>query len=346
MIDADRAELIADLRAAVRDVCADLGGTAVVRGLAPGVAWDAKAWSVLSEQVGIAALGLPEKAGGVGGVPEIAAVAEELGAHLLPVPFLTSTVMAGQVLAGCGAAAEPVLEVIATGRETAVFADAVFGEAAAGVAPAVPDGAGARWLVARTGATVALIDLRQDGVAIEPVESLDLSRPSARIRIGDVATTHLEPQPQEMSSAMVVVRVAVAAEQLGGAQACLDRTVAYVKERRQFGRAVGSFQAVKHALADMLVQVEMARSAVGRAVEAHANPDADPVVLAEAALVAQIWCSDAYRFVSAEAVQLHGGIGFTWEHDAHLYFRRARADAALLGAVAAAREELATLLAW
>ncbi|HEX3611984.1 MAG TPA: acyl-CoA dehydrogenase [Sporichthyaceae bacterium] len=339
-LDTERAGLIAELRAAVRDVCADLGGPTVVRTLGPGAAWDAKAWSVLSEQVGIAALGLPGSADGIGGVPEIAAVAEELGAALLPVPFLTSTVMAGQVLARCGPAAGPVLTEIAAGRQTAVTASLISRD---GTGPVVPDAAGARWLVAQFGEHLELIDLRQDGVVVEPAESLDLSRPAARVRVGDVMAIRLSDDGSAvMSAAMAVARVAVAAEQLGGAQECLDRTVAYVKERRQFGRAVGSFQAVKHTLADMLVQVEMARSAVGRAVEVHDDPDA----LAEAALVARIWCSDAYRFVSAEAVQLHGGIGFTWEHDAHLYFRRARADAALLGSGAVAREELADLLAW
>jgi alkylation response protein AidB-like acyl-CoA dehydrogenase len=183
--------------------------------------------------------------------------------------------------------------------------------------------------------TVGLVDLRR--TTPEPLESLDLSRPCARI-----STAAAIPLIGDLTRARSVIRVAVAAEQLGGAQACLDRTVVHVKERRQFGRAIGSFQAVKHTLADMLVQVEMARSAVGRAVAADRDRDA----FAEAALVAQIWCADAFRFVSAETVQLHGGIGFTWEHDAHLYFRRARADVALLGTTATAREELAALLAW
>jgi alkylation response protein AidB-like acyl-CoA dehydrogenase len=343
----------------VRDVCADLGGTEAVRALDPGagVCWDAKAWSALSEQVGIAALGLPESADGVGGVPEIVAVAEELGAHLMPVPFLTSTVMAGQILLRCAAPAA-VLAAVASGRETAALAAVsssgiwdpertpfVRGarDRISGVAQAVPDGAGATWLVAAAGETLALVDLRQPGVVIEPVESLDLSRPAARITLGEVAALLLtEGASEVLTSALAVIRLAVAAEQLGGSQTCLDLTVAYVKERRQFGRAVGSFQAVKHTLADVLVQLEMARSAVWRAVEVADDPGA----LAEAALVARIWCSDAYRFVSAEAVQLHGGIGFTWEHDVHLYFRRARADAAMLGTVAAVREELAALLAW
>ena len=322
------AELIADLRAAVRDVCADLGGPAVVRTLEGG--WDAKAWSLLSEQVGIAALGLPEGVGGVGGVPEIAAVTEELGYHLLPVPFLTSTVMAGQILSRFADTPAGVLAGIASGREVAAYAPR---------GAVVPGGLGATWLVEADGDSLALVDLRE--ASVEPVESLDLARPCARVT-HDAAAVQPLAQPSQMTAAMVVWRVALAAEQLGGAQACLDRTVAYVKERRQFGRPVGSFQAVKHTLADMLVSVEMARSAVDRAVAAAD----DLAALAEAALVAQVWCSDAFRFVSAEAVQLHGGIGFTWEHDAHLYFRRARADAVLLGTTAAAREELAALLAW
>ncbi|CAM5643497.1 Acyl-CoA dehydrogenase OS=Streptomyces alboniger OX=132473 GN=CP975_15135 PE=3 SV=1 [Streptomyces alboniger] len=136
--------------------------------------------------------------------------------------------------------------------------------------------------------------------------------------------------------------MALAAEQLGGAQAALDLTVAHVRERTQFGRAIGSFQAVKHTCADMLLQVESARSAVVRAVRAAGSPQA----LAEAAAVAQSWCGEAFTSVAAECVQLHGGMGFTWEHDAHLYFRRAQSDAVLLGGAAHHRERLAGLLGW
>jgi alkylation response protein AidB-like acyl-CoA dehydrogenase len=276
-------------------------------------------------------------------VPEIVAVAEELGAALTPVPFLSSTVMAGQVLARCGGTDE-VLNALATGRQTAAVG--VLSSAAGamtGVAPAVPDGVGARWLVAVVGNRLALVDLQQSGVVVTPVDSLDLSRPAARIALDHVQSQTLTDDASAvLTASRPVIRVAVAAGQLGGAQECLDRTVSYVKERRQFGRAVGSFQAIKHTLADLLVQVELARSAVDRAVAVHEDPRA----FTEAALVARIWCTDAYRLVSAEAVQLHGGIGFTWEHDAHLYFRRARADAALLGTVAAAHKKLAGLLDW
>lgn len=145
-----------------------------------------------------------------------------------------------------------------------------------------------------------------------------------------------------VSRALDVALVALAAEQLGGAQAALDMTVAHVRDRTQFGRAIGGFQAVKHACADMLLQVEAARSAVVRAVRAAGSPEA----LAEAAAVAQAWCGEAFVSVAAECVQLHGGMGFTWEHDAHLYFRRAQSDAVLLGGAAHHRERLAGLLGW
>ena len=118
--------------------------------------------------------------------------------------------------------------------------------------------------------------------------------------------------------------------------------VEYAKIRHQFSRPIGGFQAIKHKLADLLLLVEMGRSAIDRALLVEQNP----ARLAEAAAVAKIWCSDAFTTVTTENVHIHGGIGFTWEHDAHLYFRRARADEALLGDATVHRERLATLLSW
>jgi alkylation response protein AidB-like acyl-CoA dehydrogenase len=142
--------------------------------------------------------------------------------------------------------------------------------------------------------------------------------------------------------ALDVALVVLAAEQVGGAAACLDMAAEYAKIRHQFSRPIGSFQAIKHKLAELLVLVEMGRSAVDRALLA----EHDLARLAEAAAVAKVWCSDAYTTVTTETVHIHGGIGFTWEHDAHLYFRRARADEALLGDATVHRERLATLLGW
>jgi len=355
-----------DLRETVRTVCADAGGTAAVRRLseeAPGI--DAGLWDTLGRQVGLAALGLPGSAGGVGGLAGIAAVCEELGRALAPVPLLSSTVLAGQVLAGCGTAdkalgelAEGVVHALAvvapdgTWRADAVPV-AVSWQGSVplldGTAPFVLDGADAETLVvAATGADgvdLFLADPREPGVTVRRVPTLDLSRGQAIVTFDGARARPLTAGGEGadvVSRALDVALVALAAEQLGGAQAALDMTVAHVRDRTQFGRAIGGFQAVKHACADMLLQVEAARSAVVRAVRA----DGPPRALAEAAAVAQAWCGEAFVSVAAECVQLHGGMGFTWEHDAHLYFRRAQSDAVLLGDAAHHRERLAALLGW
>ena len=364
ILDADRASELQDLRAAVREVCTDAGGPAVVRQLAlDGPGYDPQLWEVLGRQVGLAALGLPESVDGVGGLAELTTVCEELGRALLPVPFLTSTVLAGQVLAAVGPAAAEALSRVAGGEVAALGttgAAGVWDPAAVelradpaagtvdGVLPVVPLGAGADLYVvaarSEDGVDLFVVDAGS-GVAAVTVDSLDLSRPSAVVTFTDAPAARLTSGGSAdavVPPALDVAAVALAAEQLGGAEACLELTVGYIKDRRQFGRPIGSFQAVKHACADLLVQVETCRSAVVRALDAEGSPDA----LAEAASVAQAWCSEAYRSVTAETVQLHGGIGFTWEHDAHLYFRRARADAVLLGGAAYHRERLAQLLGW
>ncbi|KQU07176.1 acyl-CoA dehydrogenase [Rhodococcus sp. Leaf7] len=349
------------LRASVRAAAADLGGPDLCRSLDPaGAGWDAGAWSVMAGQIGVSSLGLPESCGGLGGLAELAVVAEELGAALLPIPFL-STVLTAQVLVHAGGA-DDVITDIAEGRPAAfagldrrgwwspdheIFTatETTTGWSLTGHAPAVLGAADARWLVAvahtSDGPDIFVVDAAATEPAITPLRTLDLSRaqaaltlsdtPARRLTVGGSASAAVDP-------ALDVACIVLAAEQLGGAQVSLDRTAAYAKERRQFGRAIGSFQAVKHTLADMLVLVESSRSAVVRAIEA--------TDLTEAGAVAQAWCSDAYRTVSAEAVQLHGGIGFTWEHHCHLYFRRARADAQLFGGAAFHRERLATSLAW
>ncbi|MEU3340078.1 acyl-CoA dehydrogenase family protein [Streptomyces sp. NPDC006668] len=356
-----------DLRETVRAVCADAGGTAAVRRMserAPGI--DAGLWHTLGRQVGLAALGLPESAGGIGGLAEIAVVCEELGRTLTPVPLLSSTVLAGQVLAGCGTAGSALAH-LAEGKVHGLAVAAPDGTwrpdsvpvavaswhgsvpVLEGTAPFVLDGADAETLVVAAtgtdGVDLFLVDPREPGVTVRRVPTLDLSRGQAVITFTGARARALTAGGEGadvVTRALDVALVALAAEQLGGAQAALDMTVAHVQNRTQFGRSIGSFQAVKHACADMLLQVESARSAVVRAVRAAAAPDA----LAEAAAVAQAWCGEAFVHVAAECVQLHGGMGFTWEHDAHLYFRRAQSDAVLFGGAAHHRERLAHLLGW
>jgi alkylation response protein AidB-like acyl-CoA dehydrogenase len=368
-------EEIAALRETVEAVCQAAGGTQVVRTLPPdGPGYSEAVWRVLTDEIGLGGLGLPEEFGGLGGLAELAVVAEILGAAMIPVPFLSSTVLSGQLLSRCGPAAAAVLDRLAGGEVVAsVLLDAdgrwnprglpiradqdEQGWVLEGTANFVLDGPGARRLVvvAATpdGPAVFTLESTGAGVEIQAQATLDLARAQARVRLFQARATMLATGPDvaaRVESAVDVALVVQSAEQLGGAQAALDLTVDYVRSRRQFGRAIGSFQAVKHRCADMLVLVETARSAVGRAVAAvdldSAGPGGPGSGLAEAASVANAWCSQALVEVSASAVHLHGGMGFTWEHDAQLYFRRARADAALLGDPTFHRERLARLLAW
>jgi alkylation response protein AidB-like acyl-CoA dehydrogenase len=218
-----------------------------------------------------------------------------------------------------------------------------------GTADFVLDGtSAARLLVAAegpAGCDLYLVAGDADGVQRRALETLDSSRSQASITFTDASATPLTSGgggADIVSDAVDVALVVLAAEQVGGAAACLDMAVDYAKIRTQFSRPIGSFQAVKHKLADVLVLVEMGRSAIDRAL---AVADSAPA-LAEAAAVAKVWCSDAFVSAATENVHINGGTGFTWEHDAHLYFRRSRADQVLLGDATVHRERLASLLAW
>jgi alkylation response protein AidB-like acyl-CoA dehydrogenase len=372
--DAERAEELAALREAVHDLIEGSGGIAPARrrlDAEPGRAgpgYDEQAWRLLGSEMGLAGLGIPEDLGGVGGgLAELTVVAEELGGSLLPVPFFSSTVLAGQILARCPDTAPDVLARLCSGDELAAFAgtdaDGVWrpdrvpvqaqetgtGWRLHGRAEFVLDGATAAHLVtaARTPAGCDLFLVAGDGEGVQrrALATLDPTRAQAAVSFDGAAGTPLTTAgggTAVVGAGLDVALVVLAAEQVGGAAACLDLAVEYAKIRHQFSRPIGSFQAIKHKLADLLLLVEMGRSAVDRALQAAQ----DPARLAEAAAVAKIWCSDAYTTVATENVQVHGGIGFTWEHDAHLYFRRARADEQLLGDATVHRERLATLLGW
>jgi alkylation response protein AidB-like acyl-CoA dehydrogenase len=370
--DAERASELAALREAVRDLIEGSGGIAPARrrldASEPG--YDEQAWRLLGTEMGLAGLGIAEDLGGAGGgLAELTVVATELGRVLLPVPFFSSTVLAGQILARCPDTGPDVLARLGAGGELAAFAgtgpdgcwrpDRLPAQAGAdgrqagwqlhGQADFVLDGAAAAHLVvaARTadGCDLFLVAGDAEGVQRRALPTLDPTRAQARVTLDGAPGTPLTTGgagAAAVTAGLDVALVVLAAEQVGGAAACLDLAVEYAKFRHQFGRPIGSFQAVKHKLADLLLLVEMGRSAVDRAMAA----EHDPARLAEAAAVAKIWCSDAYTTVTTENIQIHGGIGFTWEHDAHLYFRRARADEQLLGDATVHRERLATLLRW
>jgi len=395
--DAERGAELAALRAAVRDLAAGSGGIAAARRLLDaepgGAGYDETAWRLLGADMGLAGLGIPEDRGGAGGgLAELVVVAEELGRSLLPVPFLPSTVLAGQVLARCPPDGTGVLARLCAGRELAAFvgtdadgcwrpervpvkAETVAAETGAAELVAAGEatwqlrgqadfvlygGCAAHLVVAAStpsGCDLFLVAGDSEGVTRRPLTTLDPTRAQAGVSFDGAAAIPLTSGGTGagvVAEALDVALVVLAAEQVGGAAACLDMAVGYAKIRHQFGRPIGSFQAVKHKLADLLVLVEMGRSAVDRAVlacqepgqEPRQEPWQEPGRLAEAAAVAKIWCAEAFTTVATENVQVHGGIGFTWEHDAHLYFRRARADEQLLGDARVHRERLAVLLDW
>jgi alkylation response protein AidB-like acyl-CoA dehydrogenase len=309
-------------------------------------------WTAIAE-LGWPALVVPEADGGLGlGVVELAVVQEELGSALAPTPFL-STVAGALLIAAAGDAGQRAAHLpgLAEGtlRATAATLTAsgepldVRGSTLTGTLVAVPDAASADLLVAAgaDGGPV-LVDLREGGerVRVEPAEALDPTR-----RLATVDLRGAEAQPLaggDPARARDVIAVAVAAESVGVAQRAMEMAVAYAKERKQFGRPIGAYQAVSHACAQMLLEVEGARSTVLYAAWAldHA-PDEAPL----AAAMAKAYASDAGRRVPAAALQVHGGIGFTWEHDLHLWLKRGRANAAMWGDARAQRARVAELLA-
>ncbi|MEU6478231.1 acyl-CoA dehydrogenase family protein [Streptomyces sp. NPDC047017] len=330
---------------------------------------DASAWRPLTGQVGAAGLGIPEEYAGAGcGAVEVQVVMEELGRVLSPVPYLGSAVVAAQALlaSGDGAACARLLPGIADGTAVATLAwaeagswdpaaircTAVPGPAAGwrlhGVKQYVLDGAeaGVLLVAARTGSGVGLFEVAPDdpGVRGEPCVTMDGTRALARLGFEGAEGRLIGAEgdgDRVLSRVLDLGCAALAAEQVGAAGRCLELTVAYAAQRVQFGRPIGSFQAVKHRLADAYVLVEAARSAaLGAAFAAASGAPAS----SRYAAAAKSACSEAFSAVAGEMIQLHGGIGITWEHDAHRYFKRAHGSAQLFGTPAWHRRRLAAEL--
>jgi len=355
MLDVDPALLgetgeRAELRGVLRDFFAKVCTPADVRRqLESERGHDPALWSRMATEIGVQGMVIPPAYGGSGfDFADLAIVVEEAGRALLCAPLL-STVLATYtlLLSGDGDARARYLRGIAAGTLTATVAgfdgagglraDPVPGGwAGDGTADFVIDGAGADLvlLAARTPAGPALFacDAAAPGLVRTPRRVLDPTRPQALIALN---RTPLTPIGQHGAGGVVarvldIARAALACEQVGGSGFALDATVAYVRQRSQFGRPIGSFQAVKHRLADLLVELEAARSAAAYAVACVTGSSPDLPVAASAA---QAVCSGTYRRAAAEYVQLSGGIGFTWEHPAHLYVRRARSAEVLFGSV-------------
>jgi alkylation response protein AidB-like acyl-CoA dehydrogenase len=357
------------LRETVRRMLADRAPIARARELAEaGERHDPALWSELAGQVGLQGLALPERYDGFGGtLLDLAIVVEEMGRVLHGGPFLPTVGLAAPVLLAAGdtagdeTSAADYLPRIADGTLTAALAveawapagDPVVSTTAdasgrlTGTVPVVLDGGDADLLVVAAqgpaGPAPYLVEAGAAGLTRTPLETLDLTRRAARITLDGTPARALGDPARGaavLTRARAVSSVLVSAEQVGGMTAATDLTAEYARTRRQFGRLIGSFQGVKHRLADMAVRQEMAHSAAYWAAwQEPGTPE-----FAQGAAIARSYCGDAFLQTGLDAVQLHGGIGFTWEHDAHLYVRRARTDRALLGSPQQARAELAAAL--
>jgi alkylation response protein AidB-like acyl-CoA dehydrogenase len=265
--------------------------------------YDESLWRLLCEQVGAAALVVPEELGGAGGeLADAAVVLEELGRTLAPTPLLGTTLAELALLA----ADEPDNDAIEKLAEGTAIGSVVFDPGF------VINGAIADVVVSTDGETLT----RWTTFTATPVDAMDPTRPLARLEPAGTADIGTDPGLADIAA------ILVAAEQVGAASRCLDLTVEYAKNRVQFGRPIGSFQALKHRMADLYVAVQSARAVVNEAV---AEPSATSAALA------RFSASEAFSKVAAEAVQIHGGIAITWEHDIQLYFKRAHGSAQLLG---------------
>jgi alkylation response protein AidB-like acyl-CoA dehydrogenase len=369
-----------DLKAAVRDLLGDRSGwDKVLARTESEQTADAELWKAVAADLGAAGLLIPERCGGAGAsYREVASVAEELGAAVAPVPFLGSSVIATAVLLACGETASAegreaghLLRRLADGGLTAALAVPFTTAPGAPFPPALriagqhPGDKAAGWsrlrgsvsavadaliagtlLVPADGVPQGLysVDMSSARVIRTPVVSLDMTRQLCDITFDDapaVLVTSGAQAKAAITAGLTAGAGMLAAEQLGVAQRCLDMTVAYVKERRQFARPVGSFQAIKHRLADLWVEVAQARAASRYAADCLASGSGDvPVAVA----LAKAYCSDIAVHAAQECVQLHGGIGFTWEHPAHLFLKRAKADSLALGTADAHRAALAALV--
>jgi alkylation response protein AidB-like acyl-CoA dehydrogenase len=339
--------------------------------------YDPALWQRLAGELGATALLVPERYGGLGlGPTSLAPLMEEMGRSLACAPML-STVALGTnalLLGANHAQKEAWLPKIAAGELTATMAFGPHDDPAGtglfaferkrgdyrilGTVEQVIDGHTADLLILparlhKPGvAIIAVVPGDHPGIVRTLLPTMDRTRRLARLELSIDAPEFVDVAPTEVLGkkglAYALIRrvlaravAALASEQVGVAERCLDMSVEYAKTRVQFGRPIGSFQAIKHRCADMLLDVESARAASWYAAWAteHAPEEA-----ATAASLAKAWCSEASYRAAAECIQIHGGIGFTWEHDAHLAFKRARASEALLGSPGVHRESIATEL--
>ncbi|MEV0124034.1 acyl-CoA dehydrogenase family protein [Streptomyces sp. NPDC050703] len=346
------------LRSAVRGLLSDhCDATAVLARAETAEPHDRELWKALADGMGLAGLLVPEELGGQGATHrEAAVVLEELGRAVAPVPYLTSAVVATDTLLACeGEAARELLGALASGRTVGVLAVPLSGAPGDdhatvqerdgvlhGRVTAVADAAAADVFLVPTATGLFAVDAARDGVTVAPSASLDLTRPLAAVSLDGARARLLAPQAgPAVARGLRTGAGLLASEQLGVADWCLAETVRYVKERHQFNRPVGSFQALKHRLAQLWLEVVNTRAAARNAADTLAK-GGDESGLAVA--VAQAYAAPVAVRAAEEALQLHGGIGMTWEHPVHLYLKRAKADSIAYGTAGGHRGALAELV--
>ncbi len=330
-----------DLRDSVRAFLQETAPPSWVRQVATTAGHDERLWQRLCTELELPGMHVPPRYGGVGAtLAESAIVIEEFGRALTPVPLATHLFAVHAILTmGDEEQRSRLLPGLLSGEGVAAFAATAPLTADRSGRHSVLDGTCAPVLhghvadlfvvPARADATTGLYVVAADapGVTVERLPSFDITRPVARVTLRQAEAQRLDGADSDLERVLDAARVLLAAEMLGGAEACLALSVDYARSRTQFGRPIGTFQAVKHMCADMMIEIDATRVAVMFAAMSAEDPDE----LAIAAPLVKAQASDTFELCAGTAIQVHGGIAFTWEHDLHLYFRRAKTTAALLG---------------
>lgn len=374
------------IRASAEGFLADVSDSAAVRAaMVSERGFDEALWQRLCREMYWPAIHIPEAYGGLGlGFVELSILLEQMGRRLLCSPFFATACMAtpALLLAANEQQKQRWLPLIADGSLTATLAfSSANGWAAKDVQATVVtegegfvldgtlnhvlDGHSAELLIiaarvpgstGEAGISLFAVDVDRAGIERQMLPTMDQTRRQARVQLkglylsADCLLGEFGAGWPHLERVLQLACIGLAAEQTGGAQQVLDLSIAYMQERRQFGRSIASFQALKHRAADMMLQVECARSASYYAAcvaQEVLDPEGDPQVAAElplAAALAKAHCSETYFHCASESIQLHGGVGFTWEYDPHLYFKRARASESFLGAPAWHRECIAVAI--
>jgi alkylation response protein AidB-like acyl-CoA dehydrogenase len=345
-----------DLRSSVRSLLADRSPWShVLKRAETSDTYDLELWRSLAVDMGLAGLLIPESLGGAGAsAREAAVVLEELGRAVAPVPFLGSAVVATTALLHCGDT--ELLPLLASGDRTAAlvvpfsartsggFSVSADGDRLYGRVTSVADALPADVLLVPTADGLFAVDLAADGVTVAPVVSLDLTRQLADVTLDGASGRRVADGAAAVAAvdaALLAGFALLASEQVGVATWCVESTVEYLKTRYQFGRLIGSYQALKHRVADMWVDATQARAVARYASDCLATGSGD---LPIAAAVAHAFVGPVAVRSAEECVQLHGGIGFTWEYPIHLYLKRAKSDSLAYGSAAVHRSALATLV--